>query len=123
MLSVRFALALLVVMAGCSAVASSQATRIGPDRFDALAAQPDATVINVHVPRMQDLPGTDDDIAFTDIAAIEAAAPDKDAPVVLYCKGGAMSEDAAQRLLLDGYTQVYTLSGGSNAYLAVKDVS
>jgi len=43
---------------------------------------------------------------------IEAAAPDRDAPVVLYCAGGVRSLFAAKTLQEMGYTDVASMSGG-----------
>jgi len=47
---------------------------------------------------------------------IEAALPDRDAPVVLYCAGGVRSLFAAQTLLGMGYTDVASMSGGFQAW-------
>ncbi len=43
---------------------------------------------------------------------IETAAPDKDAPVVLYCASGNRSAFAAKTLQELGYGEVYSLAGG-----------
>ena len=43
---------------------------------------------------------------------IEAAAPDRDAQVILYCAGGVRSLFAAQTLEQLGYTDVVSMSGG-----------
>jgi sulfur-carrier protein adenylyltransferase/sulfurtransferase len=43
---------------------------------------------------------------------IEAAAPDRDAPVILYCAGGVRSLFAAQTLSDMGYTNVASMSSG-----------
>src|SRR5829696_2613561 len=47
---------------------------------------------------------------------IEAAVPDRDAPVVLYCAGGVRSLFAAQTLEELGYTNVASMSGGFQAW-------
>src|SRR5262245_28575878 len=47
---------------------------------------------------------------------IEAAAPDRAAPVVLYCAGGIRSLFAAQTLAEMGYTDVKSLRGGFQAW-------
>ena len=47
---------------------------------------------------------------------IEAAVPDRDAPVVLYCAGGVRSLFAAQTLEQLGYTNVASMSGGFQAW-------
>ena len=47
---------------------------------------------------------------------IEAAAPDRGAPVILYCAGGVRSLFAAQTLAEMGYTDVASMSGGFQAW-------
>ena len=47
---------------------------------------------------------------------IEAAVPDRDSPVVLYCAGGVRSLFAAQTLSDMGYTNVSSMSGGFQAW-------
>ena len=47
---------------------------------------------------------------------IEAAAPDRDGPVVLYCAGGIRSLFAAQTLAGMGYTDVASMKGGFQAW-------
>ena len=49
---------------------------------------------------------------------IEAAVPQKDAFVVLYCHSGARSALAAENLMRMGYSNVYSLDGGLAAYEA-----
>lgn len=46
-----------------------------------------------------------------DEAAATAAAPDKQAPVLVYCRSGVRSAEAAQKLAALGYTQVYDFGG------------
>lgn len=40
-----------------------------------------------------------------------AALPDKNVPVIVYCRSGRRSADAANKLLSLGYTKVYDLGG------------
>jgi molybdopterin/thiamine biosynthesis adenylyltransferase/rhodanese-related sulfurtransferase len=47
---------------------------------------------------------------------VEAAVPDRDAPVVLYCAGGIRSLFAAQTLREMGYSDVRSMSGGFQAW-------
>ncbi|HEY7701171.1 MAG TPA: molybdopterin-synthase adenylyltransferase MoeB [Candidatus Limnocylindrales bacterium] len=47
---------------------------------------------------------------------IEAAAPDRDAPIILYCAGGIRSLFAAQTLADMGYADVASMSGGFQAW-------
>ena len=50
--------------------------------------------------------------------SIETAVPKKDTPIVVYCQGGGRSALAADTLQKMGYTKVYSLAGGLNAYRA-----
>ncbi|MHB8399466.1 MAG: molybdopterin-synthase adenylyltransferase MoeB [Candidatus Limnocylindrales bacterium] len=47
---------------------------------------------------------------------IEAAVPDRDRPVVLYCAGGVRSLFAGQTLQTLGYTNIRSLAGGFQAW-------
>lgn len=47
---------------------------------------------------------------------VEAAVPDRDTPVVLYCAGGVRSLFAAQTLQQLGYTNVASMAGGFQAW-------
>jgi len=47
---------------------------------------------------------------------IDNVAPDKDAPILLYCDAGVSSQKAANQLVRLGYSQVHMLKGGLNAW-------
>ena len=47
---------------------------------------------------------------------IEAAVPDKDAELILYCGGGYRSALAADALQAMGYTNVFSMAGGWRAW-------
>ncbi len=76
-------------------------------------------LVNVHVPFQGDLPLTDASIPYDRITEyLDRLPADKDAPVVLYCRSGRMSADAATVLAGMGYTRIYNLVGGFNAWSA-----
>ena len=76
----------------------------------------DFTLVNVHVPDQGNLPMTDLSIAFNEVDAFVATLPDKDAPIVIYCRSGGMSSQMAPALAALGYTNLFELDGGFNAW-------
>ena len=76
-------------------------------------------LVNTHIPYQGDIAGTDVSIAFNEIADhLDQLPDDRDAPVVLYCRSGPMSDRAATTLAGLGYTRIYSLEGGFNAWSA-----
>jgi rhodanese-related sulfurtransferase len=88
------------------------------DEFaDIVANQNDQySIINVHIPYEGEVAGTDAHVPYNDVDALMSALPDKDAPIILYCRSGSMSETASRALIERGYTQVYDVPGGMNAW-------
>jgi rhodanese-related sulfurtransferase len=113
-------LAAILMVAGCSGVSpSATPASVAIDEFaSALETQGDVyTVVNVHIPYEGEIEGTDIQAAYNDIVVLTDALPDKNAPIILYCRSGRMSEIASQALVELGYSQVWDVPGGMNAWL------
>ncbi|WP_287417923.1 rhodanese-like domain-containing protein [Oceanithermus sp.] len=76
-------------------------------------------LLNVHVPYAGEIPGTDLLLPYNRLPEFADRLPqDKTTPIVLYCRSGAMSRMAAKTLVQMGYTRVYDVPGGMNAWRA-----
>lgn len=74
------------------------------------------TIVNVHIPYEGEVAETDMSVPYKDIEALTRALPDRDAPIILYCRSGRMSEEASRALVDLGYTQLWDVLGGMIAW-------
>jgi len=120
-----------LVLAGCAAAAPVGGDASSPDApaavlgsvsvRDLQAALPnkDFLLVNVHVPREGQIPGTDAHLRYDDPAAIAAfIGADRARKVVVYCRSNSMSTQAGQKLAAMGYRSVRYVDGGMGAWQA-----
>ncbi len=92
---------------------------VSVDQLKPALAKKDFTMINVHIPYEGEFPQTDAFIPYDEIEAnLNQLPADKNAPLVLYCRSGRMSTEAAQTLVKLGYTNVAEVNSGMNAWQA-----
>ena len=92
-------------------------TRVSPGELDQMLQGQDVYLVNVHVPDEGDIPGTDATIPYTEVASrVDELPTDGDPKLVLYCRSGNMSTQAAQELVDAGVTGFYELDGGFVAW-------
>lgn len=98
-------------------VAGGSFTRISPAELQTILANKDFPLINVHIPYDGEIEGTDQHIPFDQITQRLSDLPsDKNAKVVIYCRSGNMSTQAAGELVQAGYTNIWELSRGMIAW-------
>jgi rhodanese-related sulfurtransferase len=98
-------------------VSGGSYVRVSATELEAMLKDKDFTFVNTHIPFEGNISDTDLSIPYNDIDRSLGLLPaDKDAKIVLYCKSGRMSAEAAETLVTLGYTNVWDLAGGMIAW-------
>jgi len=122
------ALALVLLGAGCAkqagptpGIGDAPYKNISAQEFKAVleTQKKDFLLVDVHIPEQKHIAGTDLVVPFNKIEQNKSKFPaDKSKKMVIYCRSGSMSIDAAQKLAGLGYTNIYNLEGGTYAWQA-----
>ena len=89
---------------------------ISPRTLESWLADKDFLLVNVAVPYVGEIESTDEFIPLDEIEGRLDAFPQQDAKIVVYCRSGATSAEAARKLVRLGYSNVWNLEGGMMAW-------
>ena len=103
---------------GAASAMDASEVAVGVDEFARRMASPEAFVVNVHVPDEGTIDGTDAAIPYRDILDDARLPAATSTSILLYCKTGRMSAEAATALLAADFTDVVHLEGGMDAWAA-----
>ena len=111
---------LWVVMAGCTG--HSDIKNITPEECDALLKQQDVQLVDVRTEQEYGNGHLKEAILINiqgqDFTAKAMQQLDKQKPVIIYCRSGRRSMQAAQILVNEGFETVYNMKGGILAWQA-----
>ena len=123
-------LATLLLLASCGETPDSPSpsitrslptayTDIGPDELADMLKLKDFLLINTHIPYEGEIEQTDVFLPFDRASEmIDGLPADKGAKIVVYCRSDRMSRIAAEEWAGAGYTNLYNLNGGFEAWEA-----
>ncbi len=98
-------------------VSGGSYTNMSPATVNEMLRQKNFFLLNVHVPYEGEIGGTDANVPYDQIEQRIAQLPsNRRAPILVYCRTGRMSKIAAETLVRLGYTNVWHLDGGFNAW-------
>lgn len=104
-------------MPASSAAAPSAYTDVSPSELAAMLENKDFVLINTHVPYEGEIEQTDLFLPYDQAAELIDQLPaDKAAKIVVYCRSDRMSRIAADAWAAAGYTNLYNLAGGFEAW-------
>jgi len=123
---IAFLILSVILLAGCQSQPVSGETisvtggsyqNVTAQELNSMLKSKDFLFINVHIPFAGNIVGTDLSIAYDQIEQNLSQLPaDKSTKIVLYCRSGRMSAIAAEELVSLGYTNVWNLDGGMDAW-------
>jgi rhodanese-related sulfurtransferase len=94
-------------------------TNVSPGQLAQMLENKDFTLLNVKTPYSNEIDRTDLYIPYDQLTArASELPPDKATKILVYCLTGHSSAIATQTLLDLGYTNVWNLDGGMNAWVA-----
>lgn len=112
---------LLSVLSGCMFLKPAELQEISPADLKMVMKERDVFLVDVHVPEQKHIPGTDLFVPYNRIPEnLHRFPPDLSTPIYLYCESGPMGNAAARELFEHGYSRIYNLKGGADAWFEME---
>ncbi len=106
-----------LLMNACGFSKPDNLKTLSPQELQSIMQKQDILLVDVHTPEQKHIPGTDHYVPFYRVSKHADKFPhQKDEPIYLYCKSGPMGNWAARSLFDLGYTNIYNLEGGIEAW-------
>ncbi len=113
-----FALLVSILISACMFIKPDELKMITPLELHQLMQKKDIFLVDVHIPEQAHIKGTDLFIPFHKIKEnLDKFPKDKQTPIYLYCESAPMANAAARTLFKLGFTEIYNLEGGTDAWL------
>jgi len=107
----------VALLSGCGFSRPENLKMISATELKTIISQDDILLIDVHIPEQEHIKNTSLFAPFYKIDDyLEQLPSDKNAAIYLYCKSGPMANWAARTLFDLGYTNIYNLEGGKEAW-------
>lgn len=107
----------IIFITGCNFLQPDYLNTITATQLHELMQQQDIFLVDVHTPQQKHIKGTDLFMPYNEVEKFQDKLPkDKNTAIYLYCEGEPMGNAAARTLYDLGYTNLYNLQGGSNAW-------
>jgi rhodanese-related sulfurtransferase len=126
--TILLTIAMAALVVGCApkapavqtiSVAGGSYRSVTAQELNKMLRDKDFVFVNVHYPFAGNIAGTDVSIPYDQIdQQLSLLPPEKSAKILLYCRSGHMSTLAAESLVQLGYTNVWTLEAGMQAWEA-----
>ena len=104
---------------GAAPAAAAQVVMISPAELNKMKGEPDVVLVDVREPgELKGEIGAIEGVVNIPVGQIESRLSelDKNKRIVTICRSGRRSAKAADILLKNGFTKVYSLEGGMQAY-------
>lgn len=117
MKNLSYIIAFTIFLSSCGFQKPDYLKLVSSVELNQIMQNEDIFLVDVHTPEQQHIKGSDLFVPYDQIEKNKDKFPkDKNSPIYLYCKSGGMANSAAKSLHDLGYSNLYNLDGGTDAW-------